>query len=767
MKKKLFALLFLSSLCLGLSINNNAVNVEEINAAYSDSYYSNISGKKGDPLLEGLAKITRDNHTTYTSYEQLKSELAISDQNPNNGSELLDFYTRWSVSSTWDDSVWNREHVWPKSLSNDTYENSGAGSDIHHIRPSISGINGFRSNRKFADLSTSASKYYYESKDTGCYYDTGLFEPADISKGDTARILMYLYMHYSTEVSENENKSYVGELVITNIVDKGSYNSAWDLLIAWNELDPVDDFERNRNDYCATVTGTRNPFIDHPEFATMIWDGSYSGDGALKDNEYVIMPDEGEDEVTPVSDVTYTITSTSSVSSENSLEGSKATYSQTYTNAKGQLTSGNSSTLTLSGYDGYKVTGFKLSMKSNTSKGAGSLTVTSGENSVYSISDSKFNTSNWNGSWSTSYVDISRTLSSPYQIKEGNDLKFFIKSSENSLYIQSYTIYFEEVKEEVEEPSISEQISLTKTMVQLGMNYNEEEIIGDATSYYKLVTSVNELKANDKIIIVSSTANYALSSEQKNNNRGQTSVNVSNGKIASISSNVQVITLEEAGNNNFAFNVGNGYLYAASNSSNYLRTKTTLDSNGHWAINIDSKGIASIVAQGTYTRNVMQHNGSSSLFSCYSSASQNNVQIYKLYEESSTSTTYTFSNVKLRFVAIIPSDLIDYIDTTKGAGITLTLTKQGKSQTVTVPAENIVTEADGSLRFAVVLNVPEENYGDEVTGQAFVYVNGEKVYLTSSTSYSVDTLVEHYITYASSFAFNEDELAILNAFKNA
>ena len=50
------------------------------------------------------------------------------------------------------------------------------------------------------------------------------------------------------------------------------------MLVEWNNLDPVSSFESNRNNYCASVTGVRNPFIDHPEYANAIWgDGSNSG----------------------------------------------------------------------------------------------------------------------------------------------------------------------------------------------------------------------------------------------------------------------------------------------------------------------------------------------------------------------------------------------------------------------------------------------------------------------------------------------------------
>ena len=39
----------------------------------------------------------------------------------------------------------------------------------------------------------------------------------------------------------------------------------------WHELDPVDDFELNRNDVIYSYQGNRNPFIDHPELVDFLW----------------------------------------------------------------------------------------------------------------------------------------------------------------------------------------------------------------------------------------------------------------------------------------------------------------------------------------------------------------------------------------------------------------------------------------------------------------------------------------------------------------
>ena len=144
-------------------------------------------------------------------------------------------------------------------------------------------------------------------------------------------------------------------------------------------------------------------------------------------------------------EVTYTVTSTSAVSASGNVpSGSSVTYNSTFTNNKYQLTADNSMTLTLSGYAGCKITGIKLSMKSNTSKGAGSFSMKVGDTTLSSISDSKFNTQNWYGAWSTSYVDVTPTMSNAnYTIADDEEVVITIAATTSSLYCQSFTITYE------------------------------------------------------------------------------------------------------------------------------------------------------------------------------------------------------------------------------------------------------------------------------------------------------------------------------------
>ncbi|MBQ3253910.1 MAG: InlB B-repeat-containing protein, partial [Acholeplasmatales bacterium] len=120
-------------------------------------------------------------------------------------------------------------------------------------------------------------------------------------------------------------------------------------------------------------------------------------------------------------------------------------------------------------------------------------------------------------------------------------------------------------------------------------------VYGMESESWELVTDASQLTVGDKVVIVANEYDYVLSTTQNDNNRGQTP-GTKNATTIILGADAQIITLEEgAVAGTFAFNVGNGYLYAASNSSNYLRTEASLSDNSSWEITI-SDGVATIVA---------------------------------------------------------------------------------------------------------------------------------------------------------------------------
>ena len=149
---------------------------------------------------------------------------------------------------------------------------------------------------------------------------------------------------------------------------------------------------------------------------------------------------------------------------------------------------------------------------------------------------------------------------------------------------------------------------------------------------FNLVKDVADLADGDKVIIAAAEFDAAMSTVQNNNNRGQVSITKDEESILEVD-NLQIFTLEATETENvYAFNTGDGYIYAASSGSNYLRTQTTNDANGEWKITITSAGVASMVAQGSNTRNTLKYNSTNNppVFSAYASEStQKDIAIYK------------------------------------------------------------------------------------------------------------------------------------------
>lgn len=225
------------------------------------TYYDSAEGKTGSALKSELHMII-DDHTEL-SYSQVWDALRVTDEDPANANNVILLYSGWSKSKyenggNVDD--WNREHVWAKSHG-DFGTAMGPGTDIHHLRPTDVTVNGSRGN---LDFDNGGSE---NTEAPGNYYDSDSWEPRDSVKGDVARMVFYMAVRYEGDSGELD-------LEVNDQVSNGSapFIGKVSVLKAWHEMDPVDDFERNRNDIIYDqYQHNRNPFIDHPEWVESIW----------------------------------------------------------------------------------------------------------------------------------------------------------------------------------------------------------------------------------------------------------------------------------------------------------------------------------------------------------------------------------------------------------------------------------------------------------------------------------------------------------------
>ena len=227
----------------------------------NNGYYNSAYGKTGEALKTALHNII-DDHTEI-SYSNVWGALRETDEDPKNPNNVILLYTgrsqgKYTNGSNADN--WNREHVWAKSHG-DFGTTMGAGTDLHHLRPTDASVNSSRSNLDFDNGGIE------HSEATGNYYDSDSWEPRDSVKGDVARMLFYMAVRY-------EGGNGEPDLELNNLVNNGSkpYHGKLSVLLQWHKEDPVDNFERKRNEIIYTdYQHNRNPFIDHPEWASAIW----------------------------------------------------------------------------------------------------------------------------------------------------------------------------------------------------------------------------------------------------------------------------------------------------------------------------------------------------------------------------------------------------------------------------------------------------------------------------------------------------------------
>lgn len=227
-------------------------------AQSAPSYYAGVNfNKTGNDLKSELASLITATHTKVISYSELQTLMKTSDADPDKPGNLLLIYGS-QASGTHQRSrpvggTWNREHVYAKSKGTPNLGTSGPGADGHHLRPADNTLNSTRGSLLFDD-GTGATAY---KTSRGGWY------PGEEWKGDVARILMYMYVRYNTRC-----------LPLNITMTPNTYSQDFpDILLKWNVEDPVSAFEIQRNNVVAQTQKNRNPFIDNPYLATVIWGG--------------------------------------------------------------------------------------------------------------------------------------------------------------------------------------------------------------------------------------------------------------------------------------------------------------------------------------------------------------------------------------------------------------------------------------------------------------------------------------------------------------
>ena len=216
----------------------------------------------------------------------------------------------------------NREHVWPKSygfskttksdgtIDTEAYKSGPAGTDVHHLMAADNWVNSeLHSNYFYGNVET-VSKSGQEERATEANLlgtsvhsevtATNIFEPLDQHKGDIARAIFYMCAMYNSydgstptdydpNLALSSNPTYIGQTTIASTIDSPATYGILQDLLEWNKLDPVDEFEIHRNNLIFNnYQFNRNPFIDFPEWADLIWgDKNSAGNYAKPDSDVI------------------------------------------------------------------------------------------------------------------------------------------------------------------------------------------------------------------------------------------------------------------------------------------------------------------------------------------------------------------------------------------------------------------------------------------------------------------------------------------------
>lgn len=257
----------------------------------SIGYYDRANGLSGAALKTAMHDIIRD-HECLNFDENTTARYwwdnYFKKTDWSSDGYFLDMYSNEKHTTYVSGNVQNREHCMPRSWwgKRDKYSSYDANGDLHNIFPSDYNANAAKSNLALGEVGiikfdNGVSKVGNNTYPNG--YRGQVFEPADEYKGDFARVYFYMltcYEDYSYDWKDDAKKS-----MLQAEAYPGLQPWALEMLIKWNNEDPISDKEIARNNAVYKIQGNRNPFVDCPELVSHIW-------GDSKDQPFFISEDD-------------------------------------------------------------------------------------------------------------------------------------------------------------------------------------------------------------------------------------------------------------------------------------------------------------------------------------------------------------------------------------------------------------------------------------------------------------------------------------------
>ncbi len=257
-------------------------------------YYAGVNTSTAAALRTSLhALIKASTKIPYTaSTTDTWNALDFADEDPVDAGKILDVYKNTAYpKAAGGNNYYNREHTWPNSygFSSDGSSNF-AYTDLHMLMLSDISYNSARSNLPYGNCSASCSEFPTAAHNgrgggSGTFPGNSNWSNGTVwqtwsgMKGNVARAVLFMDIRYeggtngSTGFAEPDLRLTDSAALITNTNGNASvaYMGLLSVLLQWSQQDPVDAYERIRNDAVQTYQGNRNPFVDHPEWIACIY----------------------------------------------------------------------------------------------------------------------------------------------------------------------------------------------------------------------------------------------------------------------------------------------------------------------------------------------------------------------------------------------------------------------------------------------------------------------------------------------------------------
>lgn len=266
------------------------------------TYYNSVDTTNATTLRATLHDLI-DNHTVYP-YTSGSTDtwdiLEWADEDPSNSSRIVDIYLNESYAKQGGgNSFYNREHTWPSSYGFPDGAGTGPFTDCHSLRLVNDTLNSVRSNKPFDNCDAQCDEEPTQSTNgtgggSGTFpgnsnWTEGLFTNGKWQcwaerKGDVARSIMYMAIRYEGDGGGEPDLILTDDRFLIASSNTGQdesvgYMGLLSVVLQWHCDDPPDAQECERNSRVAFYQGNRNPFVDHPEYADILWGSSCGGGG--------------------------------------------------------------------------------------------------------------------------------------------------------------------------------------------------------------------------------------------------------------------------------------------------------------------------------------------------------------------------------------------------------------------------------------------------------------------------------------------------------